>query len=100
MDRMLWRVCGGRSVTRCGSLAPVLNTIALPCLTYDSIIFIIMHILSCDKKHQTSAQPCKMLWRVGNPTIAEPWKMLWRHMLAAPPIFTMPHLILLFILFV
>jgi hypothetical protein len=41
-----------------------------------------------------------MLWRVGNPTIAEPWKMLWRHMLAAPPIFTMPHLILLFILFV
>ena len=81
---MLWRVCGGRSVTRCGSLAPVLNTIALPCLTYDSIICIIMYLLSCGKK-QTVAQPCKMPWRVGNPTIAQPWKMLWRHMLAGPP---------------
>jgi hypothetical protein len=40
------------------------------------------------------------MWRVGNPTIAQPWKMLWRHMLAGPPIFTMHHLIMLFILFV
>jgi hypothetical protein len=42
------------SVPRCGSLATVLTTLALPCLTYASIILII-RILSVVMKHESRA---------------------------------------------
>ena len=41
------------SVPRCGSLATVLTTLALPCLTYASIILIITDFISCDETRKS-----------------------------------------------
>ena len=72
MDRSLWEVCGRRSVPRCGSLAPALATLPLPCLKYASIIFMIIHFISYEETRQSHKRGsrrgslqliCKTWWR-------------------------------------